>query len=390
MPAPPAIDVTVDSLAAGGEGVARDGGGRVTFIPGTTPGDRVKIRVVKTTSTYARAEVVEVVEAGASRVAPTCPHALRVATRQPAPVCGGCQWQHVSRSEQLAAKLATVTGALRKLEGLRIHPIEDPCPPLGWRRRARFHVERGVVGLYAPGSQEVVPIASCPQLEPALDAAYRVVVAAHPPDGELALLINYKGEVAVATEDPWLRGGEIVGRAGIRVVGRAALELEPGLCSGAWDFAQSSASGNRALVERAAATLGDGPGRLLELHAGGGNLTREYRANGWVVLASDVAAHAELVADAAAALARHAGPFDAIALDPPRAGAPEAIDGILRHAPRTIVYVSCVVATLARDATRLVAGGYRATDAYPLDLMPHTAHVEVVMRLVRGGRETSG
>ena len=52
----PTVDVTVDSLAAGGEGVARDGGGRVTFIPGTTPGDRVKVRVVKTTSTYGRAE----------------------------------------------------------------------------------------------------------------------------------------------------------------------------------------------------------------------------------------------------------------------------------------------------------------------------------------------
>jgi 23S rRNA (uracil1939-C5)-methyltransferase len=55
----------------------------------------------------------------------------------------------------------------------------------------------------------------------------------------------------------------------------------------------------------------------------------------------------------------------------------------VRHAPRVIVYVSCDVATLARDATRLVAGGYRATDAYPLDLMPQTSHVEVVMRLAR-------
>ncbi len=380
---PSVVDVTVDSLAAGGEGVARDRGGRVTFIPGTTPGDRLKVRVVRTTSTYARAEVVDVIEAGKSRVEPSCPHALRVAGRQPAPVCGGCQWQHVSRAEQLAAKLAIVTGALRKLDGLRVHPIEDPGPALGWRRRARFHVERGVVGLYGIGSQDVVAIGSCPQLEPALDAAYRAVVAARPPDGELALLVNYKGEVAVATEDPWPRGGEIVGRAGIKVVGRAALELEPGLCSGAWDFAQASASGNRALVARAAATLGPGPGRLLELHAGGGNLTRAYRANGWVVLASDVAAHAELVADAAAALARHAGPFDAIALDPPRAGAPEAIDGILRHSPKVLVYVACDVATLARDAARLAAGGYRATDAYPLDLMPQTPHVEVVLRMTR-------
>ncbi len=379
----PLLDTTVDSLATGGEGVARDATGRVTFIPGTTPGDQVKLRVLKATSTYARGEVVELVKGGASRVEPVCPHAMRVGGRQPAPVCGGCQWQHVSRSEQLAAKQAIVTGALRKLEGLIVHPIEDPGPPLGWRRRARFHVENGVVGLYAPGKQEVVPIGSCPQLEPALDAAYRVVVAARPPDGELVLLVNYKGEIAVATENPWPLAGELAGRAGIRVIGGAALELEPGLCSGVWDFAQASASGNRALVARAAATLGNGPGRLLELHAGGGNLTRAYRANGWTVLASDVSDHAELVVDAATALARYKGPFDAIALDPPRAGAPETIAGLLRHAPPVIVYVSCDVATLARDAGHLVAGGYRATDAYPLDLMPQTAHVEVVLRLAR-------
>lgn len=217
----PTVDVNVDSLVAGGEGVARDGGGRVTFVPGTAPGDRVKVRVLKTTSTYARAEVVELSKAGPSRVEPVCPHAMHVGARQPAPVCGGCQWQHVSRDEQLAAKLAIVTGAL----------------------------------------------------------------------------------------------------------------------------------------------------------------------NGWIVLASDIADHAELVADAAAALARHPGPFDAIALDPPRVGAPEAIEGIVRHSPPVIVYVSCDVATLARDAMRLVGAGYRATHAYPLDLMPQTSHVEVVMRL---GRLVSG
>jgi 23S rRNA (uracil1939-C5)-methyltransferase len=82
-------------------------------------------------------------------------------------------------------------------------------------------------------------------------------------------------------------------------------------------------------------------------------------------------------------LARVPGPFEAIVLDPPRTGAPDAIDGILRHAPAVIVYVSCDAATLARDAARLVAGGYRAADAWPIDLLPQTAHVEVVLRLVR-------
>jgi 23S rRNA (uracil1939-C5)-methyltransferase len=83
-------------------------------------------------------------------------------------------------------------------------------------------------------------------------------------------------------------------------------------------------------------------------------------------------------------LSRLAGPWDAIALDPPRNGAADAIDGLLCAAPRTIVYVSCDVATLARDAAGLAGPrAYRATDAWPLGLMPQTAHVEVVMRLER-------
>jgi 23S rRNA (uracil1939-C5)-methyltransferase len=70
-------------------------------------------------------------------------------------------------------------------------------------------------------------------------------------------------------------------------------------------------------------------------------------------------------------------------LDPPRTGAAEAIAGVVALAPRAIVYISCDPATLARDAARLVAAGYRAERAWPLDLMPQTSHVEVVMRLAR-------
>ena len=104
-----------------------------------------------------------------------------------------------------------------------------------------------------------------------------------------------------------------------------------------------------------------GPGRLLELHAGAGNLTRGFVADGWDVVATDVVAPARPPPGFSRrrrsdVLARLAGPWDAIVLDPPRTGAAEAIDGILRAAPRTIVYVSCDVATLARDAARLAAG----------------------------------
>jgi 23S rRNA (uracil1939-C5)-methyltransferase len=382
------VSLDITALAAGGDGVGRDAGGRVTFVPRTAPGDRVRARVVRATASYAHAELLEIEAPGPARVEPVCPHFAQG--------CGGCAWQHVARPAQLAAKQALVEGALRKLAGLRVHPIADPAPALGWRRRARFHVAQGRTGLYELGGRRIVPVEHCPQLEPVLDAALAEVCAAAPPDGELALLIAYDGRIAVATERAWPGAARLIGRAGIAGVvaagavhGDAVREIEPGLWSGPWDFAQASAAGNAALIATARAALGPGPGRLLELYAGAGNFTRGFTADGWDVTASDAVAPPRpppgfVAMPAREALARLAGPWDAIALDPPRTGAADAIGGLLRAAPRTVVYVSCDPATLARDAAQLTATGtYAPTDAWPLDVMPQTAHVEVVMRLQR-------
>ncbi len=382
------LELEIDSLAAGGDGVGRDASGRVTFVPRAAPGDRVRARIIKQTKTFARAELVEVLRPSPSRVEPTCPHFTEG--------CGGCDWMHVSRSGQLAAKQAIVAGALRKLEGLAVHPIADPAPPLGWRRRARFHVGGDTVGLYRLGSHQLVPIATCPQLEPRLDTAYRKVVGLTPPSGELALLVGHAGDLAIGTTRPWRLALAIVEADAVRgvvsggvSVGDPVVEVEPGLFGSPWDFAQASASGNAELITRVRAAVGPGPGRLLELYAGAGNLTRGLLADGWSVTATDALQPAKpptpdyLAGEVTDVLSKLDGPYAAVVLDPPRAGAADAIASIVRFGPRIIVYVSCDPATLARDATKLLEAGYRATDAWPIDLMPQTSHVEVVLRLER-------
>jgi 23S rRNA (uracil1939-C5)-methyltransferase len=368
--------VEVTALAAGGDGVARDEG-RVTFVPRTAPGDRVRVRLTKETKSFARGELVEIVTASPDRVVPPCPHFIAG--------CGGCAWQHIARPAQLAAKQQLVANALRKLD-VAIEPIADPCSPYGWRRRARFHVAGGKLGLYREGTHDLVPIEHCPQLEPALDAAMRAIST--PPDGELVMLVG--AGIVIGTEKPWKGAAALVGKAGIVGVvagetsyGKTRIAVEPGLVGGPWDFAQASTAGNAALIELARRAVGPASGPMLELHAGAGNLTRGFRADGWTVTTADIVPGSDIVGSADQVLARAEGPFDAIVLDPPRTGALEAVPGILRHAPAVVVYVSCDPATLARDAEKLVAGGYRAERAWPVDLMPQTAHVEVVLRLTR-------
>ena len=86
------VELEITALAAGGDGVGRDAGGRVTFVPRAAPGDRLRARIVHATSSFARAELAELIAPGPTRVDPPCPHFLGR--------CGGCQWQHVTRAAQ--------------------------------------------------------------------------------------------------------------------------------------------------------------------------------------------------------------------------------------------------------------------------------------------------
>lgn len=386
-------ELSIDALAAGGDGVGRGGDGKVMFVPRTAPGDRVRVTVVQETASYARGELRELLAPSPVRRASPC-SAFDAG-------CGGCQWLHIDEEAQRAAKQSLVASALRQLPGLKVRPIASPVPPLGWRRRARFHVQDGRLGLYAAKTRQLVETTRCPQLDPRLEAALPALAAAVPPDGELALAVGQGGSVALAHPAAWPAAGALLGQAGIGGVtaggaswGEPVLELEPGLWGRADAFAQASAEGNAAILAAVAGALGEGGGRaLLELFAGAGNLTRAIRAAGWRVTASDAVAPAQplpdvelIVAEASAAmrqLAARRGEFAAAVLDPPRTGAFSIIEPLAALGAARIVYVSCDAATLARDAIALERLGYRAVSAQPIDTMPQTSHLEIVLTLER-------
>jgi 23S rRNA (uracil1939-C5)-methyltransferase len=129
-----------------------------------------------------------------------------------------------------------------------------------------------------------------------------------------------------------------------------------------------------AIARRAAVTAVEGDRAAAERLRE--NLRAAAPAAAWTV-------RAEPAGDAVRALARDGERFDAALIDPPRAGAAEALDGLAALAPARIGFVSCDPMTLARDLARLATLGYAARRALPLDMMPHTAHVEVVCTVER-------
>ena len=402
-------ELTIASLAAGGDGVARDDDGRVTFVAGAAPGDRLVVDIIEERKSFARARLVRVVEPGPGRVEPPCP--LFVAGS-----CGGCQWQHLSSEVQVAAKAEVVAAALRHFvdDGLEIAAPLTPVPGYGWRRRARFHWVRqrrgkaAMIGFIAPGSHRIVDVTSCPQLEPAVEQALAVVrevlATKLTGTGEIQIVVGHSGEVHVAVrgpchpnvvaalvDQPSISGASL----GKRSWGQHDIELEPGLRGrGDW-FAQPSQAGNRALVATVAALAAPRAGlRIVELFAGAGNFSRVLGEEAATLLAVDTGpapttypGGATFRRGPAAALLgemkRRHEEFDLAVLDPPRTGAAEVIKPLVALAPEEIIYISCNPATLARDLTALCAAGYRVTSAQPLDLMPQTAQVEVVVALVR-------
>ncbi|MBK9032881.1 MAG: class I SAM-dependent RNA methyltransferase [Myxococcales bacterium] len=396
------IAVTIHGLAAGGDGVGKDADGRTVFVAATAPGEDVTAAVVERHARWARAELVTITRAGVGRIAPACPlFAART--------CGGCDWAHVDAATQAAAKQAIVAGAVRRLVagGATLAPLAQPERAWGWRRRARFAIAGGAIGFHAPRARTVTDVDACPQLAPELAAALAAVRAAAATviagAGELHLVAGTGGAHAVI--DAPCHGEQaraLIGHGGLVGVvwpggkaGLAAVELEPGLRVRADEFAQAGAAGNQALRAAVAAAVAARPGeRVLELYAGNGNFTRDLIAAGAEVTATDAVAPRDAAAVAAQFVAGPAAAvvpalvaagqrFDVVLLDPPRTGAKDVIGHLAATGAGRIVYVSCDPATFARDGERLVAAGFAARTIAAFDLMPQTAHVELVAQFER-------
>src|SRR5258708_15456269 len=149
------ISLTIDRLSYGPAGVGRIDG-KVIFVPGTAPGDKIEVTIDEEKKGYAIGHVVSLIAPPPQRRTPPCPYVQQ---------CGGCPWQHIAYSEQLRAKETLVREQLRRIGGFDKVPLLSIIPaPQEWRyrHRIRLHVEHNVrVGFSAPRSHQLVEIDSC-------------------------------------------------------------------------------------------------------------------------------------------------------------------------------------------------------------------------------------
>jgi 23S rRNA (uracil1939-C5)-methyltransferase len=426
--------VQIVDLTRDGRGVARTEG-KILFVAGALPSETVTAVRMKRRRAHDEGQVVDVLVPSADRVRPICGFFG---------VCGGCTLQHLSSDGQVAMKQRILTDHFREA-GVE-PPVSFP-PISGdnkeYRRRARLGVRfvagkgRVLVGFRERFSSFIADVDSCPVLAPPADrlilpladliaglslrsrlpqvevtvaenrAALVFRVLDPPTEGDLQAFREFRRRHGV---DVYLQPGGLETVAPLdgeaETLHYALPEFDLHLEVRPTDFVQVNARINRRLVSRAVELLApDADDRVLDLFCGLGNFTLPLaRAAGKVV---GVEGDAELVGRAlhnAAAngienahfhvadlfadctgepWAREA--YDAVLLDPPRAGALQVLPVVSASGASRIVYVSCNPASLARDAGILVRDyGYRLEGAGVVDMFPHTTHLESIALFARG------
>jgi 23S rRNA (uracil1939-C5)-methyltransferase len=433
----PKIDVTIERLVYGGEGLAHHEGSTV-FVPFVLPGERVSAELVEEKKKFIRARLQQVLKPSSQRTAPLCPYFT---------ACGGCDYQHVPCDSQLTYKVEILRETLRRLGkidwpgDIKTHAAE----PWGYRNRAQWKVRSLTstggdaspadsadtaleIGYFRANSTSLCAVDDCPILSPVLlktllslrrallagvlPRELREIEAFTPQDSSgndarVLLTATFAGFPSRAAEHA-AKFREIVpelesllfhdpGRDRMELFGPGFIECAVGEHKyrvGHFSFFQV----NRFLTQelaREVTKVEAGSELALDLFAGVGlfAILLAQRFKRVVAVESNPAAARDLETNARGSieirtaeveqfLEKFKGAPDLVVLDPPRAGlAPGAAQRLAQIAPRRITYVSCEPPTLARDLAVLREGGYEISSVELFDLFPQTFHMETVVRL---------
>jgi 23S rRNA (uracil1939-C5)-methyltransferase len=423
------VNLTIEKMVYGGEGLARLPDGKAVFLPFVLPGEEVSATLGRERSSFARAVADQVLKASAHRIEPQCPYFA---------ACGGCHYQQASYPAQLEFKRSILCETLlrnAKLEWkneIKVHSAN----PWNYRNRTRMKVHGGTdfaLGYHRVASHNLLPVKSCPISSPAInrvvERVWEMGLSGKVPAGvkEIEFFADHMDarvllEIYHAAGAPGIREfAEELQKRAVDVRGVGIFTLPSGGSSnlpqlketlgnpalqyqvGDKTFRVSVGSFfqvNRHLVGELAQTVAaDFLGKIaLDLYAGVGlfanhlakRFTQVFAVESSPASAADLQANAlknvvPVVTTTEQFLPRclNMNP-DVVVLDPPRAGLGIKASKLLSALRvRQIVYVACDPATLARDVRFFLDFGYHVEEVHLIDLFPQTFHMETIIRLVR-------
>ena len=417
------IELIIEKPAAGGRMLARHHG-KVVFVHGAIPGERVRARLERVEKQLAFARVGEILEPSPDRREP--PTDL---------LCGGCTYAHVAYPRQLTLKAEIIRDAFTRVGKVPLDSgvAVQPSPERGYRLKARFHVSDGAVGFYREGTHELCDAAMTGQLRDdtvaaaiaAVEAALTVapVVSAELSENIAAneRVLHIEGrpgdDIPLAALDAALNSAALTGCsaacagddrvAGIPVVTDQLPVLTAGRATSGQlqRHAESFFQANRYLLPDLVTSVIDSvlpDGEVVDLYAGVGLFSISLATLGWKKVVAvegnrtsvnDLMANVSSCADTVRVVFGSVEDFLAssrrnartIVVDPPRTGMSRAaIEAVTKASAARVVYVSCDPPTLARDARRLLDSGYRLMSLRAFDLFPNTPHVETLCVFDRG------
>lgn len=370
-------------LVAGGDALAKIDGFPV-FAANVFPGDVARVQLYEVKKGFAKADLVELVSPSPWRRTMPCPVANE---------CGGCDWTALRLDRQLDAKRRILSESLRRIGKLDVSALPEIVlhpSPLNYRLRSRLHRDGEKVGFYAMRSNRVVPLArECEVVgvETARLHGSSAVGQAAPPVSETARseesdpeLWELHDEVVADERDFTIT----VNGFRYRLNTRAFFQVNRHLLGTMLDLVTRHAS--RVRQRQAAVDLYGGVGfftlpianmfERVTMIEGSSVSTRYARMN--------VPQNVKVISAAVEEMMRTMPDVDFTFLDPPRAGTRrEVISTIAERTKEIIAYLSCDPVTFARDASRLIASGWRLASLDLLDLFPNTHHVETLSSFER-------
>ncbi|MBQ2897580.1 MAG: 23S rRNA (uracil(1939)-C(5))-methyltransferase RlmD [Clostridia bacterium] len=422
---------TVSGFGANGEGVVKQDGFPV-FVPYALEGEEIEYKVLKVLKSHAFGKLLKIISPSSARINPCCDVFYR---------CGGCSLLHIDYKKQLEIKKSNVINCFKKYSGLEVE-VNDvvPCKEIyAYRNKAQYPVSGDKCGFYALRSHDIVPLKNCkiqnPNDEKILEAVLAYIKITNAPIKHIytrygknecmvvlvstssklkesnflvkklleankkitSIILNVNPEntnVILGKKNTTLYGKDTITAA----IGNLDFEISP------LSFFQVNSTQTEVLYKTAKNLAHfKTTDKIIDLYCGTGSIGLYMADSVKSVLGVEIVQdaitnaynnakrnnikNAQFICGAAETvmpeIVKNEGKIDGVILDPPRKGCDESLlNCLLDTKIEKVLYISCNPATLARDL-KILSEKYIPSAITPVDMFPHTSHVECVCCLTQ-------